>query len=342
VREPAVSAATMDSHYGDKVEILRDVMGATAVTVEGDRLVVDGVSYPIVDDVIILLDPSEYPESVRRRLGVDESRPITSQFADDIQRTFGAEWQRYSRFLEEYDKEFAEYFDIVDLSSLDGKRICDLGCGMGRWSLLLKDRCRELILVDFSDAIFVARRTLQDVPHALFFMGDLTRLPFRSGFADFLFCLGVLHHLPTNALDEVRRLKKYSNRLLIYVYYALDNKPAHFRHLLALVTALRLQLCKIENPRFRETFTWVGAMGIYGPLVILGRCLKPLGLEKYVPLYAEHHWVSMAGYRAHVYDRFFTRIEQRFSRREILDLRDSFSRVLISDNPGYWHFLCEQ
>jgi len=212
---------------------------------------------------------------------------------------------------------------------------------MGRWSVRLKDRCRELILVDFSEAIFIARQTLRNESHVLFFMGDLTRLPFRPGFADFLFCLGVLHHLPTNALDEVRRLKKYSDRLLVYLYYALDNKPAYFRHVLALTTAVRLRLCVIENRWFREMFTWFGALGVYVPLVMLGRLVRPVGLEKYIPLYSEHHWISLKGHRHHVYDRFFTRIEQRFSRTEILELRDSFSRVLISDHPGYWHFLCE-
>ena len=333
---------TTRSYYADKLDDLRDVMGAASVSLEPDRVVVDGVIYPIVDDVIVLLDPSTYPESVRRRLGmVTTGSPDPPQFAEDIQRTFGAEWQQYAEIRPEYQQEFDEYFDIVDLASLDGKRVCDLGCGMGRWSRLLEGRCRQLILVDFSDAIFVARRTLQDAPQALFFMADLTRLPFRAGFADFLFCLGVLHHLPTSALDEVRRLRKYADRLLVYLYYALDNKPAYFRHALRLVTAVRERVCRIHSPWFREAFAWLGALGVYLPLVMLGRALGPLGLSRYVPLYSEHHWISVKGHRHHVYDRFFTRIEQRFTREQIQSLQDSFSRVLISDNPGYWHFLCE-
>lgn len=336
-----ITAVATVSYYADKLDSLRDIMGASSVTVSEDAFFADGVHYPIIDDVIVLLDPPQYPESVRSRLRTEGARSSSAEFAADIQQTFGAEWQRYSAIRPEYDQEFAEYFDIVDLSSLRGTRVCDLGCGMGRWSARLKDRCRELVLLDFAEAIFVARETLRDASNALFFMGDLTRLPFRPGFADFLFCLGVLHHLPTPALDEVRRLRAYAPRLLIYLYYALDNKPAHFRYVLALVTFVRLQVCKVRSPRFREAFTWLGALGIYLPLVTLGRLLQPSGLSRFVPLYSEHHWISLAGHRHHVYDRFFTRIEQRFTRAQILGLRDSFDRVRVSDGPGYWHFLCE-
>lgn len=333
----------IDCYYADKIGTLYDLMPASAITVEPDRLIVDGTVYPIIDDVIVPLHPAAYPESVRRRLRLREgaSPGAGPPFAEDIQRTFGAEWRRFSGMLPDYEQGFAEYFDIVDLSTLAGKRVCDLGCGMGRWSLMLQDRCRELILVDFSDAIFVARENLRAASNALFFLVDLRQLPFRSHFADFLICLGVLHHLPTNALDEVRRLRKYADHLLIYIYYSLDNKPRYFQYILKLVTGARLQLCKIESPLFREAFTWIGAVGIYLPCVMLGRILRPFGLSRFVPLYAENHWVSLDHHRHSVYDRFFTRIEQRFSRTEILSLQDSFARVVISDNPGYWHFLCE-
>ena len=39
----------------------------------------------------------------------------------------------------------------VDIEKLQEKRVSDLGCGNGRWSYFLKDKCREIILVDFSD-----------------------------------------------------------------------------------------------------------------------------------------------------------------------------------------------
>src|SRR5205814_4968684 len=138
-------------------------------------------------------------------------------------------------------------------SSLAQARVCDLGCGMGRWSYMLVQRApvRELVLVDFSEAIFQARKLLHRQRNALFFMGDILRLPFRHGYADFIMSLGVLHHLPADCMQVVRSLKPYARRLLIYLYYALDNKPFYYRWLLSLYTPLRRLLCRVQSPGVR-------------------------------------------------------------------------------------------
>jgi len=331
-------------YYSDKLESLQEIFGATSVHLRPGCLIVDGRSYPVVDDVIILLDPSQYPQYLKGRFG-GTSNKVTAElkgFAEDIQFHYGECWKQYARILPEHEREFREYFDIVDPEELHDLRVCDLGCGMGRWSFILQNKCkcRELILVDFSEGIFVARDLLKEYRNAFFFMGDLTRLPFRENFTDFLFCLGVLHHLPLNALDQVRRLRKYSKNLLIYLYYALDNRPFYFRALLALVTPVRLALSRIRNPVFRNLFCWFAVFFIHMPCIWLGAMARPLGLSRHVPLYEDYHWVSLEGLHHHVYDRFFTGIEQRFTRAQIMALRDTYDKVIVSENPGYWHFLC--
>lgn len=332
----------MSRYYADKLESLRDTFGTSALTLEQDWLQVGERRYPIVDDVIVLLDEDEYPPELRARLGVapEKKASPSKPFAEDIQSTFGDEWTLFPDLLPEHEAEFRNYFDLVDTNALGGQRVCDLGCGIGRWSFFLKDVCRELVLVDFSAAIFVARKNLQDCPRALFFMGNLNALPFRPGFADFLFCLGVLHHLPTDALAEVRNLKKYARVVLVYLYYALDNRPAHFRWLLAIVTAVRLVTAQIRNPTFRAAFTWLGACFVYAPLIWLGHLLEPLGLARYVPLHVDYKGKSLKRIQQDVYDRFFTRIEQRFARTQIAGLADTYAEVRISAHGPYWHFLC--
>jgi SAM-dependent methyltransferase len=332
----------MSGYYADKLKSLRDMFGTTALTVGQDWLQVGERRYPIVDDVIVLLDEDQYPPNLRDRLGVSRAilRPLGKAFAEDIQSTFGEEWRLFPAFLPEHEAEFQNYFDLVDTKALGEMRVCDLGCGIGRWSFFLKDKCRELVLLDFSEAIFVARRNLQECHRALFFMGNLNALPFRPGFADFLFCLGVLHHLPTNALDMVRNLKKYAGAMLIYLYYALDNRPAYFRWLLTMVTAVRLITARIRNPYFRATFTWLVACFVYAPLIWLGHFLSPIGLSRYVPLHVDYKEKSLKRIQQDVYDRFFTRIEQRFTRDQIAALTDTFSELVISERGPYWHFLC--
>lgn len=331
-------------YYADKLESLKDIFRAKELRLEKGGVVVDGVLYPIVDDVIILLDPSQYPPSLRSRIKArqDQGTSVLSDFAEDIQFTFGEEWQRFPKILPEHKREFSLYFDLIDVSGLRDFRVCDLGCGIGRWSYFLKDRCRELVLVDFSEAIFVARRNLANTNNTLFFMGDLKKLPFRNEFADFLFCLGVLHHLLTPAIDEVRTLKKYAPQLLVYLYYALDNRPFYYRILLSLITKLRLKVATQRNPIFREVFTWFCTIGIYLPLLALGKALRPLGLSHYIPLYEGYQGKSINRIRQDVYDRFFTRIEQRYSKKQIMMLKDTFAEIIVSDALPYWHFICQK
>ena len=205
-----------------------------------------------------------------------------------------------------------------------------------------KAKPREIVLVDFSDAIFVARNNLRGVDNALFFMADIRRLPFRADFTDLLFSLGVLHHLPENALKFVRELRGYSQRLLIYLYSALDNRPLYFRLILRIVTVVRNLVSRVRARWFRAVFSWSVAALVYWPMIRLGKLLNPFKLAQYIPLYEAHcskdfHWLQLM-----VYDRFFTCIEQRVSRDEIMTLKDSFSEVLVSSIGPYWHFICRR
>jgi SAM-dependent methyltransferase len=327
------------SYYKDKVESLRRIFGTNDLSLEGDALQVAGRLYPIVQDVIVLLPPERRPASVT---GARPGGPSDAGFAPDVQDTFGREWTMYQEVLPEHEEEFRRYFDLVDLEGLRAARVCDLGCGIGRWSRFLADRCRELVLVDFSDAIFVARRNLASCPRALFFMGDIRALPFSEDFCDFLFCLGVLHHLPTPCLDEVRALRRWAPRVLVFLYYALDNQPAYFRWLLVPVSAARRVLSRVQSNRFRRAFSQAGALFVYKPLVLLGSLLASVGAGSRVPLYDFYRGKSLKRIEQDVYDRFFTRIEQRVSRRQIEELRGDFSEVTVSPRLPYWHFVARR
>jgi SAM-dependent methyltransferase len=338
------NAAGSEAHvyYEDKLKSLKCLFGDDNILLRPDSLVVGQERYPILHDVIILTDPLQYTAYVRSALEypAETSRPQVQGFAEDIQYSFGEEWKGYGRILPEHECEFTQYFDLINLASLRQARVCDLGCGAGRWSYCLKDLCKEIVLVDFSDAIFVARKNLSASHNCLFFLGDIRRLPFRRDCCELVLCLGVLHHLPTPCLEEVRHLRRLAPRLLVFLYYALDNRPAYFRMLLAVVTFIRRYLHRARHPGFRKLVARTGALLLYQPLVQLGRALRPLGLSGYVPLYEYYHDKSLERIEQDVYDRFFTRIEQRVSREEILGLRDAFSEVTVSDRMPYWHFLC--
>lgn len=295
-----------------------------------------------MDDVIIVTEPERYTECVRSRLDSHTSHVATGRqgVAREVQYSFGREWEEYDEILPEHRKEFGQYFDLIEAGSLRDSHVCDLGCGNGRWSYFLKDLCKEIILVDFSDAIFVARRNLASSSNCLFFMGDLQSLPFKKDFCELVFCLGVLHHLPVPCIEAVRGLQHCAPRLLIFLYYSYENRPAYFRFLLHLVTFSRRVLCRIQHAGFRTYCSRLMTLVLYKPLILLGYMLRPLQLSRYVPLYEFYHDKSVRRIEQDVYDRFFTPIEQRVSRKDILELSDSFSQITLSNSLPYWHFLC--
>jgi len=331
------------SYYEGRLGELEDIFGAEKVSLVAGGLDVDGRFLPVVDDVIVALDGDRLPATVRARLerAPDPSSGSSTPFAADVQRSFGEEWTTYPDILPEHEAEFDAYFDLVALDSLAGLRVADLGCGIGRWSHFLAPRCASIVLVDYSEAVFVARRNLAGAPNAIFVMADLLDLPFRPGAFDLAVCLGVLHHLPTDALDALRRLAPLAERHLAYLYYALDNRPAYFRWMLAGVTATRRGLTRIRSPRARAAVTTAITAGVYLPLSRAGSVLAPAGLARYVPLVETYRGKSFTRLRQDAYDRFFTSIEQRFTRDQIRGLSDTFAQVTISDGLPYWHFLCE-
>jgi SAM-dependent methyltransferase len=332
-------------YYANKIESLQDIFGTSSIELLPDSIRVEDSIYPIVDDVIILLDAKQLPLALQKKIGTKtetlQEKP-QDEFSQDIQYTFSEEWKSYPDILPEHKSDFLRYFGEIDLTKLANSRVCDLGCGIGRWSYFLHDSAREMVLMDFSEAIFVARNNLRKADNALFFMGDLLQLPFRDGFADFLFCLGVLHHLPVPCLQAVRDLKPLAPRLLIYLYYSLDNRPLHFRIMLALATMLRNRLAQIKSTKSRSIFTAILTYGIYLPLILLGNILKPLGLSRFVPIYEGYTGRGVLRIKQDVYDRFFTGIEQRVSRKEIMELEDTFSKITVFEGIPYWHFLCER
>lgn len=83
------------------------------------------------------------------------------------------------------------------------------------------------------------------------------------------------------------------------------------------------------------------AILIYMPVILTGRFLKWIGLKKIankMPL-SGYHKRSFFVIRNDALDRFGTRLEQRFSKKEIISMMQiaGLGEIVVSENFPYWH-----
>ena len=148
-------------YYASKIDSLKDIFGAKDIHLNEKQLVLGENHYPIIDDVIVLLDPYQYTPFLQKRLKA-LNRNSSSKYGDfdkNIQYTFGEEWKTYPNILPEHLNEFQKYFDLTDLTQLSNLRVCDLGCGIGRWSYFLHERSCARLLRERADLHAPAEKT---------------------------------------------------------------------------------------------------------------------------------------------------------------------------------------
>ena len=164
-------------YYKNKIKTLSELFGTSDIQLEGAFINIAGRIYPIVDDVIILLKSHHIPRRTSEKIQcLTRDEEISSSIAKDIQYTFGEEWKTYNEILPQHHDEFNLYFDLIDIPTLESKRIGDLGCGIGRWSYFLRDIAKEIVLIDFSESIFEARKNLSGSDNMIFIMADVLDL----------------------------------------------------------------------------------------------------------------------------------------------------------------------
>jgi ubiquinone/menaquinone biosynthesis C-methylase UbiE len=263
-----------------------------------------------------------------------------------VARGFGQEWSAFpqdetSLARDQREAIFKDYFRIFPWHLLPqgGGIGVDIGCGTGRWAMMVAPRAAHLYLVDASqDALAVARENLKTVKNVSFHVSSVGDMPFPARSLDFAFSLGVLHHVPDTqaAINAIAGKLKGDAPFLIYLYYAFDNRPAWYRSLWALSNGIRLLVSRLPH-RLRIIISESIAATVYWPLARLAALLRRFGASGHLPLswYADKSFYVM---RTDAYDRFCTRLEQRFTKAQIeqMLLSAGFEQIRFSDSPPYW------
>jgi len=250
---------------------------------------------------------------------------------------FGKEWSKFTQeplSAAEREQLFAEYFSLIDWSKKP-RRVLDMGCGSGRWDVLLAPLVGELVAADASpEALEVAKRIVR-APNVSFVECSPETLPFADGHFDFIFSLGVLHHLPDTeaAIESLACKLTPGGRLLLYLYYAFDNRPRWFRFIWKLTDLVRRCVCRLPFS-LRYALSQVIALFVYWPLA---RAAKFFPVPGSWPLrfYADRSFYVM---RTDALDRFGTKLEKRFTKQQIVAMLEAarLEDIRFSDDAPYW------
>jgi SAM-dependent methyltransferase len=258
-------------------------------------------------------------------------------------KSFSDEWSRFDQYelpIAELLKLFDAYFSLFPWSSLEqGAEGFDMGCGSGRWAKLVAPKVGWLNCVDPSEAIKVAERALSPFDNVSFYKASVEDSGLLPASQDFGYSLGVLHHVPDTAaaIRSCVELLKPGAPLLLYLYYAFDNRPVWFRIFWWLTNLLRQRICRLPS-NLKNLVTDVIAVFVYWPLARLSSLVGSLGLSvQSIPLsfYRDHSFYTM---RTDARDRFGTPLEQRFSRDQIerMMLEAGLTEIRFSDSAPYW------
>ena len=257
--------------------------------------------------------------------------------------SFGDEWQRFDQqgmALGEAERVFSDYFAIFPWEQLppDAEGF-DMGCGSGRWARFVAPRVGRLHCIDPSSALAVARSTLAEQSNVQFHQASVAASGLPPNSQDFGYSLGVLHHVPDTAaaIRSCAALLKPGAPLLLYLYYAFDNRPRWFRWLWRLSNAARLLIRRLP-PRPKQLVTDLIALTIYWPLSRLASLAEAAGLPvASFPLSYYRH-CSLYTLRTDARDRFGTPLEQRFSRAQIREMCSAANLVdmRFSSRAPYW------
>ncbi len=149
-----------------------------------------------------------------------------------------------------------------------------LAAGPASWLPAWRLHC-----IDPSRALAVARQPLGDQPNVHSHQASVAAHGLPPNRQDFGYSLGVLHHVldTTAAIRSCAELLKPGAPLLLYLYYAFDNRPRWFRMLWRLSNAARLLIRRLP-PRPKQLVTDLIAVTVYWPLARLAALAEAAGL----------------------------------------------------------------
>ena len=268
----------------------------------------------------------------------------------EVINSFGHEWAAFDysevQTNEALDTQFLAYCEPIDLSQFNPETslAADFGAGSGRWTSRLLPYFSQVYALEPSDgANKVLTKKFVNESRVKILQETVGMNSIPSNSLDLAMSLGVLHHIPDTglAIKDVASKIKSGGVFLCYLYYKLDNKPIFYRGLFWFSNSIRWVISRLPYV-MRRMIARMIATAVYLPLARTSKLLstKKLNVSN-IPL---HHYADMpfVMLQNDALDRFGTRLEQRFSKKEITEMLGNagfdLSTLQFSDVEPFWTF----
>jgi ubiquinone/menaquinone biosynthesis C-methylase UbiE len=288
------------------------------------------------------ISPVKYVDATNRSIAVF---PVNGENIDEeVVRSFGDEWTKFHDFSDETINDIAqEYFDLLNNGIINKNTYAiDIGCGTGRWTKYLSQRVGFIEAIDPSNAIFAADKLLGNIGNVRLTKASTESIPFDDDTFDFAMSVGVLHHIPDTqeAMKDCVKKVKPGGYFYCYIYHNLETRGSWFKFLFGLSDIIRKVVCRLPAGIKRVICDFL-AIVIYMPLILWVRLLVFLGLRKLatkMPLSAYNN-KSFFVIRNDALDKFGTKLEQRFSKKEIEEMMRNcgLDNIVISPLSPFYH-----
>jgi SAM-dependent methyltransferase len=264
--------------------------------------------------------------------------------------SFGHEWTAFdyaeSETNDALDSQFLAYCTPMDLTQFNSKSsvAADFGAGSGRWASRLLPYFSLVYALEPSDgANKVLKKKFFNESRMTILQETVGANSIPSGSLDLAMSLGVLHHIPDTglAIRDVATKIKSGGTLLCYLYYKLENKPVFYRGLFWVSNSLRWVISRLPHA-IRRLIAQIIAGAVYLPLARTSKLLG--GRGKDISNFPLHHYANMpfVMLQNDALDRFGTRLEQRFSKKEITEMLGKagfdLSTLKFSEVEPFWTF----